>query len=78
VRQLAWAAAFLAFDREAGHVRPAALTGLAVVVLTVISHQLMSGPWLLQAGFPAATRPPAATTSSPTSLTTCRTEATRP
>ena len=75
--QIAWALAFLLFDREAGRPRPAALTGLAVVVLTLASHQVMSGPWLL-AEFSTATRPPAATTSSPTSLTTCRTEAGRP
>jgi hypothetical protein len=80
VRQMAWAFAFLVFDREAGRPRAGAFAGLAVAVLTVVSHQVMSGPWLLQAGFPAAARPPAAVTSSPTSFSTstCRTEVSRP
>jgi hypothetical protein len=78
VRQLAWALAFLIYDGEAGRPRPAAVTGAIVAVLTVASHQVMSGPWLLQAGFPVAAHAPAAATSSPTFLTTCRTEATRP
>jgi hypothetical protein len=51
VRQLAWAFAFLVFDREAGKPRPATVTGLVVVILTIASHQVMSGPWLLQVGF---------------------------
>lgn len=60
---LAWAVAFLIFDREAGRPRLAAVTGLMVVVLTVASHLWLSGPWLRQAGFPAAAHPPAAASS---------------
>lgn len=52
VTQLVYALGFAFFDREAGRVRPAAVTGLIVVVLAIVSHLWLSGPWLRQAGFP--------------------------
>ena len=78
MRQIAWAAAFLVFDWEAGPPRPAAITGLTVVVLTVASHIWLSGPWMQQAGFAAAAHAPAAAVPSPTPVAHCRTEASRP
>ena len=55
MRGIVYALAFLLFDREAGRVRPSALTGLAAVALAIVSHLWLSGPWLEQAGIPAAT-----------------------
>jgi len=52
--QIACVLAFLLFDREAGHVRPARITGLAVIVLAVIAHLWLGESWMHQAGFPAA------------------------
>lgn len=49
---IAWAIAFLLFDREAGRVRPSVITGLIVVVLAIIGHFWISGPWLREAGIP--------------------------
>ena len=74
MRQLAWAAAFLVFDRESGRPRPAAITGVTVVALTVASHLWLSGPWMRQAGFPDAVHAPAAAPTPKTSAT-CSTEA---
>ena len=71
---LAWAVAFLIFDREAGRPRLAAVTGLMVVVLTVASHLWLSGPWLRQAGFPAAVHSAADVLPSPTPVAHCRAE----
>ncbi len=72
--RLAWTVAFLLFDREAGRVRPAALTGLAAAVLTVASHVWLSGPWLQQAGFTAAH---ALATPSPPPIAPCSAKAPR-
>ena len=52
--RIAYVVASRLFDREAGRVRPSTLTGLGVVALAVASHLWLSGPWLEQAGFPAA------------------------
>lgn len=52
--QIAYVVAFLLFDREAGRVRPATITGLAVIVLAAIAHVWLGESWMEQAGFPAA------------------------
>lgn len=70
--------AFLLFDREAGRVRPSALTGVGVVALAVASHFWLSGPWLEYAGFPAAAHPPGCVVSSPSPTTRCSQEASCP
>jgi hypothetical protein len=63
---LVYAAGFLVFDREAGRVRPAIVTGLIVVVLAIVSHLWLSGAWLRQAGFPDVPHAqPAATPTEP-------------
>ena len=79
MRQIAWAFTFLVFDREAGQLRPAPITGVVVLALAVGSHLWLSGSWMEQAGFPAAATTPATTRvlPPPTSATTCRTEASR-
>ena len=70
--QIAYAVAFLLFDRESGRVRPSALTGLGVVALTIVSHLWLSGPWLEQAGFPAvAHASPAAAAPRPPTAASC-------
>lgn len=55
-----WALGFLIFDREAGRARPSSVTGLIVVGLALFCHFWLSGPWLLQAGFPGAPHSPTA------------------
>jgi len=77
MKQAAWTLAFLVFDREAGRVRPGAVTGLTVAVLAVASHVVLSGPWMRQAGFPAVDHTAVATVVHSPTPTTCRTEATR-
>jgi len=71
VAQFVYVVAFLLFDREAGRVRPFTLTGLAVVVLAVASHLWLSGPWLQQAGFPAAAHSSTAEAARPTPAGLC-------
>src|SRR5262249_31071674 len=63
---LVYAAGFLVFDREAGRVRPAIVTGLIVVVLAIVSRLWLSESWLEQAGFPDVPHAqPAATSTEP-------------
>lgn len=78
MRQLTWALTFLTFDREAGRARPATITGLAVVVLTVASHVVLSEPWMQQAGFPATVHAPTGAGPSLAPVADCRAEASRP
>jgi hypothetical protein len=70
--------AFLLFDREAGGVRPSALSGLGVVALTVVCHLWLSGPWLERAGFPAVTHMSIAAAPSPATAASCNEGASRP
>ena len=73
--RLAWTVVFLLFDREAGRIRPSTATSIAVVALMVASHLWLSGPWLQQAGFPAAAYVPADAAPSSTPAANCRAEA---
>jgi hypothetical protein len=50
VTHVVYVVGFLLYDREAGRVRRSTITGLIVVVLLVISHFWLAGPWLQQAG----------------------------
>jgi len=76
--QIAYVVAFLLFDREAGRVRPSTLAGLGVVALAVASHLWLSGPWLTQAGFPAAARSSTAEAARPTPAGLCGEGRSRP
>ena len=78
MRQLVWAAAFLAFDRESGRVRPGAITGITVVALAVASHVVLAEPWMEQAGFPATAHASTGAGPSLAPVADCRTEAGRP
>ena len=62
-----WSLIFL-FDRERRRPRRSVVAGLLVVVLVVVSHLWLSGPWMQQAGLGKDARPAISASRDPVDI----------